>query len=465
MRTILIKNPLLVATMNDAREEFHGGHVYIENDKIQSLGRQEFSGTADTIIDGKNMVILPGFINTHHHLFQTLTRNIPLMQNLPLFGWLTNHYEIWRELTRDAVSVSAKTGLLELMKSGVTTSSDHLYLFPAQSADDLVDAEIESAKEMGIRFQPTRGSMSLGKSQGGLPPDDTVQSEKVIQDDTERLLQKYHDESHGSMIRISLAPCSPFSVTAELMKSTAEFALANGLQMHTHLAETLDEEKFCIETFGARPADYIDTLGWMNGNAWFAHSIHLNEDEIKRMGETGAGVSHCPSSNMRLGSGIARISEMLEAGVPVSLGVDGSASNDSSNMLMEIRNALLLSRLQEEKYWLAARDVFWMATRGGANVLGRDDIGQLTVGKQADLALFSLESLEYAGGMSDPLAALAFSVRTSPVDTLIINGQLRIINGQSKMDENALVHEHNAIANSMIKKAHQKTGIDFVKLA
>lgn len=448
--------------MNDSTDEFSGGHILIEDDKIASIGPETLDVQADTFIDASNMVVLPGFINTHHHLYQTLTRNIPLMQNQPLFSWLTNHYEVWRELTEDAVAVSTKTGLLELMKSGTTTSSDHLYLFPKYTSGELIDAEIKSAREVGIRFQPTRGSMSLGKSKGGMPPDDTVQTEAEIQADTERLLAKYHDESNGAMVRISLAPCSPFSVTPELMKSAAEFALSNNLQMHTHLAETLDEETFCIKQFGARPATYVDGLGWMNSNAWFAHAIHVNNDEIQRMAETGTGVSHCPTSNMRLGSGIARIKEMMDAGVRVSLGVDGASSNDAGNMLMEIRNAMMVSRLRDEPFWLSARDVLWLATRGGASVLGRNDIGQLSVGKQADIALFSMDRLEYAGGLSDPIAALVFSVRTAPVDVLIIHGTIQIKDGKTNMDENALIQSHNKIAENMLKKAQQKTGINFL---
>ena len=416
----------------------------------------------DEVIDATGMVVLPGFINTHHHLYQTLTRNIPKMQDLPLFEWLTNYYEIWRELTEEAVYVSAKTGLLELMKSGVTTSADHLYLFPAKTGKNLIDAEIKAAQEVGIRFQPTRGSMSLGKTKGGLPPDDVVQSEAEIQEDTERLLAKFHDDSEGSMLRISLAPCSPFSVTPELLKSTAEFAKTNNLHIHTHLAEALDEEKFCIKTFGMRPVEYLDSLGWIAENSWFAHAIHINDKELRRLADAGVGISHCPSSNMRLGSGIARIKEMLTAGIVVGLGVDGSASNDSGNMLTEIRNAMLLSRLRDEEFWLSAREVLWMATRGGAQALGREDIGQLAVGKRADLVLFSINGLEYAGGRSDPLASLVFNVRMSSVDYLIINGKIQIRNGETAVDENTLILEHNRLSDEMLQRATDNSGIDFL---
>jgi len=458
---ILIKDAMLIATMNDSGTEITNGYVCIEDDKIIDVGTGIFEGSTDTVIDASGMVVLPGFVNTHHHLYQSLTRNIPAMQDLPLFGWLTRHYEVWRELTEEAVYVSAKTGILELMKSGTTTTSDHLYLFPHKTDGRLIDAEIKAAQELGVRFQPTRGSMSLGKSAGGLPPDDTVQTEAEILSDTKRLVCEYHDAAPGAMTRISVAPCSPFSVTPELMRQTAEFALENGLQMHTHLAETADEEDFCLETFGKRPCGYVDNLGWMNDSAWFAHCVYLSDEEMTRMGEAGVGVSHCPTSNMRLGSGIAPIRELLDAGVRVSLGVDGSASNDSGNMLMEIRNAMLLSRLREEEYWLSARDVLAMATRGGAATLGRDDIGEITLGKQADIALFSVDGIEYAGGMSDPLAALVFSVRMSPVDYLIVNGVIRISEGESAMDEVMLVSAHNEIAAGMLAGAEVASGMKF----
>ena len=341
----LIQNSKYIATMNDKMEEWNGGHILIENDKIISIGKNNLKGDFDQIIDASEMVVLPGFINTHHHLFQSLTRNIPKMQNQELFDWLINHYEIWREIDEDAVAVSTQVGLLEMMLSGVSTSSDHLYLFPQKCGKNLIDIEVDAAQKLGIRFQPTRGSMSLSKKDGGLPPDDVVQTEAEILQDSKRLIEKYHNQKNGAMTRISLAPCSPFSVTAQLMKQTAELAKKENLMIHTHLAETIDEENFCIEKFGDRPAKYLENLNWIGGNVWVAHAVHLSDEEIAKMGKCGMGISHCPSSNMRLGSGIARIKEMLQAGVAVSLGVDGSASNDSSNMLSEIRQAMLLSRL------------------------------------------------------------------------------------------------------------------------
>jgi len=457
--------------MDDRRSEWAGGYILIEDGVIVAVGREGLTSSqanaiqADEVIDASGMVATPGFINTHHHLYQSLTRNIPLMQDAPLFGWLSNHYEVWRELTAEGAYISAKLALLELMKTGTTFSSDHLYLFPRKQTGELIDAEIKAAQELGIRFQPTRGSMTLGKSQGGLPPDDTVQTEAEIEADTERLLAKYHDTAYGAMVRISLAPCSPFSVTAEQMRRTSEFARANGLRIHTHLAETLDEEAFCIQKFGWRPARYMEHLGWMTDYAWFAHSIHLSDDEVKLMGDSGAGMSHCPSSNMRLGSGIARIRELLDAGAGVSLAVDGSASNDAGNMLLEARNAMLLSRLREEKYWLTARDALWIATRGGAKVLGRNDTGSLEVGKRGDIALWSVDGLEYAGGLSDPVAALLFTARQSPVDYLIVDGKVRLRGGIVGMNVKSLIRDHNRLAAEMLERAGKNTGIDFLKPA
>lgn len=458
MTRIRIDNPLVVALMDDARTEFSGGHILMEDGVVVSAGPEPSSAQADEVIDASMMLVLPGFINTHHHLYQSLTRNIPRMQDVQLFPWLVDHYEVWRELTVEAVDVSARIGLLELMKTGVTTSTDHLYVFPRKTDNKLIDAEIAAARELGVRFQPTRGSMSLGQSAGGLPPDDVTQTEHEIIEDTERLLDLYHDPSPGAMVRISLAPCSPFSVSPEEMKATARLARDRGLQIHTHLAETLDEEKFCLETYGMRPLAYMESLDWISDNAWFAHSIHLNDEEVETLARAGASISHCPNSNMRLGSGISPVKKLLNAGAGVSLGVDGSASNDSSNMLAEIRNALLLSRLRPEEEWLTARDVLAMATRGGARALGRDDIGSLEAGKRADVALFDMSGIEYAGGLSDPLAALVFGVRMKPVDWLIVNGEILIREAKSKVDESTLAKKQRALSGEMIRAAEKRTG-------
>jgi len=460
MKTILIKNPLMCAPMTGTGPQdildsvWRGGHIYIEGELIKSAGPQELNIVADQVIDAAQMVVLPGLINTHHHFFQTLTRNLLATQESPLFEWLLTNYEIWRGLDAKAIVVSTQTAVTELLKSGCTTTSDHLYLFPKAADPYLLDYEIEAARELGIRFQPTRGSMSLGRQAGGLPPQEVVQSEAEITADIERLLKKYHSPASGAMIRLALAPCSPFSVSTELMRLTVRLAKENGLQMHTHLAETLDEEQFCLQKFGLRPFGYLEQLGWIKENAWFAHSIHLNSAEIKALGAARAGVAHCPTSNMRLGSGIAPIKELLAAGAKVSLAVDGSASNDSSNMLAELRNALLLSRLREKEKWLNVAEIFWMATRGGAAVLGRDDIGAIAAGKCADIILIDLNRIEYAGAQHDPLAALIFCVAQRPVDYVIVNGKIVVEQGCLVTgDEQSIIAAQQSISEELLNKA------------
>ncbi len=474
--SLLIGNPLFCARMTDRVNSgnilngFSGGHIYIEGNRIISAGPQAFSGTADQVIDARRMVVFPGFINTHHHFYQTLTRSIFATQNSALFDWLVTHYEIWRGISAEAFYISAKLAIAELLKSGCTTTSDQLYLFPRQSELRLIDREIQAAREMGIRFQPTRGSMSMGKNSGGLPPEEVIQNETQIIADTYRLLKQYHRDSLGAMTRISLAPCSPFSVSTELMRKTLKIAQENNLQIHTHLAETKDEEEYCLNNFGKRPFELMRSLGWITPMAWFAHCVHLSKQEIQLAGEAPVGVSHCPTSNMRLGSGIAPIKELLAAGVNVSLGVDGSASNDSSNMLMEMRNALLLSRLRPQALWLSSEEILWMATMGGARALGWDDIGQIVPGKCADLTLISLDKLEYAGAQHDPAAAILFCVAMHPVDWLIINGkvivekgQIRISDGkpgkdQIYLDEKNLIQKHQRLSDQLVSRAESLTG-------
>lgn len=462
MTSLLIENPLLCCRMSEnvngdnVLDAFSGGHILIENNRIISAGPEHYSGRADKTIDASRMLVLPGLINTHHHFFQTLTRNIYATQKSELFDWLSTNYEIWRGIDGEAFYVSAKLAMAELLKTGCTTTSDHLYLFPKSSESTLIDREIQAAQELGIRFQPTRGSMSLSKKDGGLPPDDVIQTEDIILEDTVRLINMYHDDSDGAMLRISLAPCSPFSVTQPLMKETARIAKEKGVQIHTHLAETKDEEAFCIEKFGQRPFDFMESLDWISENAWFAHSIFFNDDEIRRAGNAGIGISHCPSSNMRLGSGIARIRELLDAGVKVSLGVDGSASNDSSNMLLEMRNAMMLSRLREPKYWLNTEDVLWMATVGGAKALGRDDIGQILPGKSADIVMINMDRLEYSGALADPAAAIVFNAALSPIDYSIINGKIVIENGDiTGLNEAQLIHTHQKYSQELLEEAEK----------
>ncbi|MFW5975003.1 MAG: 8-oxoguanine deaminase [Bacteroidota bacterium] len=469
-QSILIKNPLLCARMDgkpgtdNIANPFKGGHIFIENGVILSAGPETFEGEADYEIDASRMVVIPGLINTHHHFFQTLTRNIFNVQNEGLFQWLITHYEIWREISEESVYTAAQLAMTELMKSGCTTTSDHHYLFPSAASAQLIDAEIRAAHDLGMRFQPTRGSMSLGKSNGGLPPDDVVQTEEEIKEDTLRLIQKYHDNRPGAMTRIALGPCSPFSVTPELMKQTVEMGKEYNLQIHTHIAETLDEEAFCFENFGQRPFAYLKSLNWIRDNAWFAHSIHLNDEEIAEAGDAGIGITHCPSSNMRLGSGIARIKEMLQAGVKVSLGVDGSASNDSSNMLMELRMAMMLSRLREHDKWLTAEEVLYMGTRGGAEVLNRPELGQIKQGMRADLAMMNMDKAEYSGALHDPLAALIFSVAMHPFDCVITNGRITVHEGKvQSIHEPTLIKRHQQLSKKIITKAKQKTRQDYYR--
>lgn len=461
--SILIRDPLLCCRMKadireaDPLDTFSGGHIYLEAGKILSAGPEPFRGTADMTIDASRMLVLPGFVNTHHHFFQTLTRNILATQRSELFDWLKLNYEIWRGISGEAFYISAKTAMAELMKTGCSTSSDHLYLFPRDAEASLIDREISAAGELGMRFHPTRGSMSLSVKDGGLPPEDVVQDEEAIFNDIERLVKRYHDPRDAAMLKIALAPCSPFSVTPSSMRKTVDVAEKYGLQIHTHLAETRDEEQFCLDKFGKRPFKFMQDLGWIRSNAWFAHSIYLNDAEITAAGKAAAGVAHCPSSNMRLGSGIARIREMLDAGVSVGIGVDGSASNDASNMLLEIRNAMLISRLRAPKYWLNTEEVLWMATRGGAKVLGRGDIGQILPGKCADICMISMDRLEYAGAAHDPAAAVVFNAALEPVDWLLVNGEIVVKKGKiTGLDEPGLIRRQQELSAALITRAEKR---------
>jgi len=453
---ILIHNARLVAVMDDARTRLPDGWVLIQGERIASVGSGALPAglTVDRFLDARGKVVLPGLVNTHHHLPQTLTRNLPAVQEAPLFRWLVELYQVWRAIDEQAVDVAARVGLGELLLTGCTTTTDHLYLFP-RGQDRLIDIEIDAARESGIRFQPTRGSMSRGQSQGGLPPDDVVQDQETILADSRRLIREYHDPRPGAMTRIALAPCSPFSVTDDLMRRTAELAREHGVRLHSHLAETKDEESYCLQVYGCRPVEYLRRMGWLGSDVWLAHCVHLSPEEVKLFGETGTGVAHCPSSNFRLGSGIAPVRAMLEAGVPVGLGVDGSASNDTSNMLAEARQALLAHRLgADPTRWVTAEEVLWMATRGGARCLGRDDVGSLEPGKMADLILVDTRRLSYAGAGSDILAALAFSPWPEPVDTVLVNGRLLVEGGELLgVDVPALVARADAIAEGLLRQS------------
>ncbi len=453
MSTLLLKNAEVLVTMDAARREIRNGALFVRDNVIEQVGTtNELLVTADRVIDARGMVVLPGLVNTHHHLYQTLTRAIPAAQDADLFHWLKTLYPIWAELTPDAVYTSALVGLAELVLSGCTTAADHLYLFPNGSK---LDDEIRAAREIGIRFHPTRGSMSLGESQGGLPPDRVCDSEEAILRDSRRVIETFHDSQPYSMCRVSLAPCSPFSVTPDLMRESARLARAYNVRLHTHLAETRDEEEFCLQKFGKRPVDYAEHLEWLGDDVWFAHSVWVNDDEIKRYAQVGAGIAHCPSSNMRLASGIAPIVKMLNAGVKVGLGVDGSASNDSSHMLAESRQAMLLQRVGGDPRALTARQALELGTLGGARVLGRDDIGSLEPGKAADFIAVKVNQLDFAGALHDPVSALVFC--TPPrVHLSVINGRVVVQDGQlTTLDLMPVIERHNRLAREMVARSHR----------
>ncbi len=460
MTTLLLKNADWLITMDDQQQRIADGGLFVRDNRIEQVGpTDELPAEADEVIDASGMIVLPGLVNTHHHLYQTLTRAVPGIQDATLFCWLKTLYDIWAGMTPEAIYTSALIGLAELMLSGCTTASDHLYIYPPGNGYR-IDDEIRAAQELGVRFQPCRGSMSLGESDGGLPPDRVVEDEDDILADTRRAIETYHDPEPGAMLRIVVAPCSPFSVTPDLMRESAALARAYGVMLHTHLAETLDEEAFCLEQFDQRPVAYADELGWMGEDVWHVHCVHLNQVEVELFAETGTGVCHCPSSNMRLASGIAPVRELLDAGAPVALGVDGSASNDSSHLLAEARMALLLQRVKfrgaSDDEWgdpaaLSAEEALWMATRGGARVLGRDDIGQLAPGKAADVIGLRLDRLAYAGALHDPLAALVFC-QPQPVDLSIINGELVVEDGHlSTVELGPVIERHNRISRQLVE--------------
>ena len=467
MPTLLIKHAHLV-TMDDHQQEIPEAGLFIRDGFIEQVGpTSELPTTADEILDLRGHIVLPGLINIHHHFYQTLTRAVPAAQDANLFNWLKTLYPIWARMTPDDIFISTQMALSELALSGCTTASDHLYLFPNGSR---LDDEIAAAKETGVRIQASRGSMSLGESKGGLPPDSVVDSEEHILKDSQRLIEAYHDPKLGSFVQIVLAPCSPFSVTGELMRESAKLAREYGVHLHTHLAETEDEEAFCLQKFGHRPVGYMQAVDWVGEDVWFAHAVYVNEAEVKTFVEHGCGVAHCPTSNMRLASGIAPIREYLAAGVKVGLGVDGSASNDSSHMLGEVRQAMLLARLKEGitgfsltpspipksgeglgvRALMTARDALRLATRGGAAVLGRSDIGSLEVGKCADFFAINLNRLDYAGALHDPLAATIFC-QPVKVDFTVVGGKFVVKDGQLVTIEiGKLIEKHNKAAKQLL---------------
>ncbi len=464
MSVLLIDHAAVLVSLDDERREIKNGSIVIRDKAIEAVGssdemRRVLSGKGlvpDRHIDASGCVLMPGLVNCHHHLYQTLTRSIGTAEGKSLFDWLQTLYPIWGQMDATAVYISAKLGLAELMLAGATTVADHLYLFPNGAR---LDDEIRAARELGVRFHPTRGCMSLGQSQGGLPPDDICEDEIDILADCERVIAEFHDPERYSMLRIGLAPCSLFSVTAELIRDTAALARRHpGVNLHTHLAETIDENRFCEARFGMRPLQYMQSLGWTGEDVWFAHMVHPDSHEISMLADTRSGVCHCPSSNMILASGIAPVREMVDAQVRVGLGVDGSASNDGNHLLGEARQAMLLQRVgwpgfESSAARFAAREALELATRGGAAVLGRDDIGSLEPGKAADLVAYRVDGIQHAGAGGDLVAGL---LTCAPVDAwlTVINGRVVLEQGEiTGLDLPDLIKQHNEQAQRLLQKA------------
>lgn len=461
--SLLIKNIGHLCTMDDAGRELRDAWVLVEGPRIRALGDGP-APAAERTLDAHGALAIPGMVNTHHHLYQTFQRNVPYVQDAKLFDWLVGLYQIWRELTPEDVRTSAQVGLAELLLAGCTTVADHFYVFPRGQSPHLLDETIEAARALGVRFHPSRGSMSRGRSQGGLPPDDVVQSPDVILEDSERVIARYHDPARFSMCRLSLAPCSPFSVTDDLLVESAKMARRHGVRLHTHLAETKDEEAFCQETHGVRPLAYMEKMGWLGPDVWYAHGVWLDDGELRLMAQTGTGIAHCPVSNLRLGSGIAPVPRALALGVPVGLAVDGSASNDASDMIRELQLCTLVHRVGTAVDAMPARRALRLATRGGARVLGRDDIGALAPGMAADLALFRLDDLGLAGALHDPLAALCFTSGLRRAHTVLVHGRVVVEDGQLvNLDASALFERANRLSALMVERAHLRTRIDFLR--
>lgn len=464
MPTLFIKHAYL-ATMDDHQTEIPDGGLFIRDGFIEQAGPMtslpvaELTAQADEVLDLTGHIVLPGLVNTHHHFYQTLTRAVPAAQNANLFNWLKTLYPIWARLTPDDIFTSTQTALSELALSGCTTASDHLYLFPNGSK---LDDEIAAGLSIGVRLHASRGSMSLGESKGGLPPDSVTDSESAILADSVRLIERYHDPKPGAMTRVVLAPCSPFSVTGDLMRESAKIARHYGVHLHTHLAETEDEEQFCLQKFGYRPVGYMQSVDWVGGDVWFAHSVYVNAEEISVFARHNCGVAHCPTSNMRLASGIAPVKQYLAAGINVGLGVDGSASNDGSHLLAEVRQAMLLSRLKEgitgyslsndpNRKLMTAREALWLGTRGGAAVLGRTDIGSLEKGKCADFFAVNLNRIDFSGGaVHDPVSSIVFC-QPVRVDYTVVGGKFVVRAGQLvSVDEVELTARHNKAAKRLV---------------
>lgn len=446
MSTLLVKNAALVVTMDAALGDIPDGAIFCRDGVIQHIGpASTLPRTADEVLDLSNHIVIPGLVNTHHHLFQNLTRAVPAAQDAPLFDWLKVLFPIWGRMGPEHIYVSTLVGLAEMALTGCTTSSDHLYMFPNGAR---LDDEIRAAQEIGLRFHAARGAMSIGESLGGLPPDHLVEREDAILKDTVRVLEQHHDPARYSMLRIVVAPCSPFTVSRELMRDSAALARQHKVSLHTHTAENVQDIAYSQEKFGMRPGDYAEAVGWTGADVWHAHCVQLDDREIGLFGRTGTGVAHCPSSNMRLASGIAPVRRMLDAGVPVGLGVDGSASNDSGHLLNEVRHALLVQRLREGAAGMTARTALEIATRGGARVLGRDDIGRLAPGMAADLAAFRLDTIDMSGQW-DPVAALVLC-GPHKASCTVANGRTIVRDGQLiSLDLPPVLARHAALTRAL----------------
>ena len=452
MASLLLRNLNTVVTCDDADTILDHVDLYCEDGVIQAID-PDLPQTADTVLDGTHYWCYPGLINTHHHLYQVFSRNLPQVQNLELFPWLTALYEIWKGLDREVVRFSSLTGMGELMKHGCTTCFDHHYVFPA-GAGDLLGAQFAAAEELGIRMVASRGSMDLSRKDGGLPPDSVVQTVDEIMADSLKAIETYHDPRPGSMRQVVLAPCSPFSVSSELLRQSAILARQYGVRLHTHLCETKDEERWTLEAHGVRPLEYMARLGWTGSDVWYAHGIHFNDEELRELARTGTGVAHCPISNMKLSSGVARVPEMLALGVPVGLAVDGSASNDGSSLMEELRVCYLLHRLTSSDKAPSGYQVLKLATRGSAALLGREDIGQLAAGKRADLFLVDARRLELAGAEYSPADVLATVGLRGPVDYTVVEGRIVVKEGLlAGVDEAAVAERARAVCKAYLDRA------------
>jgi cytosine/adenosine deaminase-related metal-dependent hydrolase len=452
MSSLLVKNIHTLVTCDDSDQILRNVDLYCADGFIRAIG-PALPQTADTVLDGSCFWCYPGLVNTHHHLYQIFSRNLPQVQNLELFDWLTALYEIWKGLDRQVIRLSSLIGMGELLKYGCTTCFDHHYVFPS-GAGDLIGAQFAAAEELGIRMTASRGSMDLSRKDGGLPPDSVVQTVDQIMADSARVIEQYHDPRPGSMRQVALAPCSPFSVSPELLRQSAIVARQYGVRLHTHLCETRDEERYMLDHHGVRPLEFLSSLGWTGPDVWFAHGIHFNDDELRELARTGTGVAHCPISNMKLASGVARVPEMLELGVPIGLAVDGSASNDGSSLLEELRVCYLLHRLTSSHRAPSGYQVLKMATRGGAALLGREDIGVLAPGRCADFFLVDSRRLELAGAEQSPADALATVGLRAPVDWTVVNGRVVVKQGRlAAADEERLSAEARQCCREYLARA------------